>query len=224
MSDIRARHRRAARRRRALAVIVLAGSATTLVTAGLAVHRYIFAPTPVLDVERAVGDAPEVTVPTDAANVDREAPLWITVDDIELWGPVRSVGIEQNGELEIPGEAEIGWYQYGSAPGLPGATVLAAHVTWNRTIGPFFKLGELEPGARVEVGLRGGAVRTYQVVERVMYPKDELPRQRIWTTTGDETLVLITCGGSYNSNIRRYRDNIVVYAIPVAVAGSSRTI
>jgi sortase (surface protein transpeptidase) len=165
-----------------------------------------------------VGAAPVVTVPTDAANVDREPPNWITVDDIELWGPVRSVGIEESGELEVPGKAEIGWYKYGSAPGLPGATVLAAHVTWNREIGPFFKLGELEPGARIEVGLRDGTTRTYEVFERVMYLKDELPRERIWTTTGDETLVLITCGGSYNPDIRRYRHNIVVYAVPVAAS------
>ena len=39
--------------------------------------------------------------------------------------------------------------------------------------------------------------------------------QRIWRTTGDETLVLITCGGDYNPEIRRYRENIVVYAVPV---------
>ena len=34
--------------------------------------------------------------------------------------------------------------------------------------------------------------------------------------TGPETLVLITCGGSFDPDIRRYRDNIVVYAVPVA--------
>jgi sortase (surface protein transpeptidase) len=60
-----------------------------------------------------------------------------------------------------------------------------------------------------------GSTRVYEVVERTIYDKDELPRDRIWTTTGDETLVLITCGGSYNPEIRRYRQNIVVYAVPV---------
>jgi LPXTG-site transpeptidase (sortase) family protein len=217
VSEIRARRQRAAWRRRALSSIAVVAGATTIVAGVLAVHQYVFAPDPVLDIERAIGDAPAVTVLTDAANADRQPPNWITVDDIELWSPVRSVGIEETGELEVPGKAEIGWYKYGSAPGLPGATVLAAHVTWNREIGPFFMLGRLEPGALIEVGLHDETVRTYQVVERVMYRKDELPRERIWTTTGDETLVLITCGGSYNSNIRRYRDNIVVYAVPVGV-------
>lgn len=195
---------------------MLAGVVTALVAATLAVRQYLLAPTVVLDAESALGAYPESTLPVDAADVDRESPRSLTIDDIELWGPIGEVGIDDDGELEVPDEATIGWYKYGSAPGLPGATVLAAHVSWNRTIGPFNQLGKLEPGARVEVRLQDGTLRAYQVVERAVYPKDELPRERIWTTTGDETLVLITCGGSYNANIRRYRENIVVYAVPVA--------
>ena len=48
-----------------------------------------------------------------------------------------------------------------------------------------------------------------------MYPKTALPVDRVWATSGPETLVLITCGGDFNPEIRRYRDNIVVYAVPV---------
>ena len=146
----------------------------------------------------------------------RVRPRSVTIDDIELWGPVRPVGLEDDGQLEVPDETEIGWYRYGSSPGRAGATVLAAHVTWNDTIGPFYRLGSLDPGAHVEVRLDDDTVRTYEVVERTMYDKDSLPRDRIWRTTGDETLVLITCGGDFNPEIRRYRQNIVVYAVPVA--------
>ena len=38
---------------------------------------------------------------------------------------------------------------------------------------------------------------------------DTLAKQR------DETLVLITCGGDFNRQVRRYTDNIVIYAVPV---------
>jgi hypothetical protein len=146
----------------------------------------------------------------------RVRPQSILIDDLDLWGPVRSVGLEDDKQLEIPDETEIGWYRYGASPGQPGTTVLAAHVTWNRTVGPFFRLSELEPGARVEVKLDDGTERIYEVLERTMYDKDKLPRERIWRTTGDETLVLITCGGDFNPEIRRYRQNIVVYAVPIA--------
>ena len=221
MGEVRARIRRDRRRRRALAILAVAAGSTTVVATAAAVRGYVLAPSPVLVVDRVTGAAPADTLPVDAATVERESPRSLTIDDIELWGPVRPVGIADGGELEVPDESEVGWYEHGSAPGLPGATVLAAHVSWNRTVGPFHRLGELEPGARIDVQLADGTSRTYAVVERAMYRKDELPRERVWTTTGDETLVLITCGGSYNSSIRRYRDNIVVYAVPVAAPSAA---
>ena len=222
MTTVRALHQQAARRRRALNLLVLVGVVVALGATALAARQYLYAPDVELDIESALGAYPESTLPIDAATVDRQSPLAITIDDIELWGPIGEVGIEDDGELEVPDETTVGWYKYGSAPGLPGATVLAAHVTWNRKVGPFHKLGQLEPGAEIDVALQDGTERTYQVVERTIYPTDELPRERIWTTTGDEMLVLITCGGSYNSNIRRYRDNVVVYAVPIEQSSRSQ--
>src|SRR5690606_17669309 len=146
----------------------------------------------------------------------RLRPVRLSIDRIFVDDPVVAVGLEDDGELEVPGASEIGWYRYGAAPGHPGATVPAAHVTWNGEHGPFLNLGELEPGDRVGVALEDGSERIYEVVERTMYDKDGLPRERIWRNTGDETLVLITCGGDFNPDISRYRQNIVVYAVPVA--------
>ena len=146
----------------------------------------------------------------------RLQPTALAIADLDLSGPVRSVGIRTDGALEVPGAREIGWYRYGAAPGYEGATVLAAHVSWNGEIGVFHRLGDVEPGALVVVTLEDGSRRTYEVIERTMYDKDGLPRERIWRNTGDETLVLITCGGSFNPEISRYRQNIVVYAVPVA--------
>ena len=147
----------------------------------------------------------------------RPRPIGLQIDSVDVAGfPVRAIGLEPDGQLEIPDETEIGWYRYGATAGQPGATVLAAHVSWNRTAGPFARLGTVEPGAQVEIALDDGSVRRYEVVERAVYGKLELPRERLWRNTGPEELVLITCGGDYNPEIRRYRQNIVVYAVPVA--------
>ena len=146
----------------------------------------------------------------------RSRPVGVEIDSFDVSQfPVRPVGLEIDGQLEVPDETEIGWYQYGATSGRPGATVLAAHVSWNGTVGPFGQLGKLEPGNRVSVTLDDGTVREYEVFERAIYGKLELPRERIWRNTGPETLVLITCGGDFNPEIRRYRQNIVVYAAPV---------
>ena len=145
------------------------------------------------------------------------APASIAIDAIGLPAtPVRAVGVAADGQLEVPDETEVGWYRLGAAPGQPGATVLAAHVSWRDQAGQFLRLGELEPGALVDVALADGTDRRYQVVARDQYGKLMLPREEIWRTSGPETLVLITCGGAFNPDLRRYADNIVVTAVPVA--------
>ncbi|NNE10817.1 MAG: class F sortase, partial [Ilumatobacter sp.] len=185
------RGRRPSAIRRLLGFLVFAGFVASVVAGVIFVRDAVAEDQVVLVVDEATGDTPN-TIPADAAAVDRESPQSIRIGDLRLDNIVVPVGIEENGELEVPDETEVGWYQYGSAPGLPGSTVLAAHVSWNRTIGPFHQLGNLEPGAEVDVVAADGATRVYQVVERAVYDKDELPADRIWSTIGDETLVLIT--------------------------------
>jgi hypothetical protein len=167
-----------------------------------------------------ISEAPAVVTPDIADEVPptapRRVPIGLRVESIDVSGfPVRDVGLEDDGQLEIPDETEIGWYKYGASAGQPGSTVLAAHVNWRGTQGPFAQLGAVEPGDEIEVTLDDGTTRTYVVTERTMYGKLELPRDRIWRRTGPEELVLITCGGEFNPEIRRFKSNIVVYAVPV---------
>lgn len=185
-------------------------------TAGvLALRERVLGDDVVLSVDTARDPSPPEPHLTDAADMQRRPPLTLRIESVGVDDEIRPVGIEDDGEMEVPDEDEIGWWEFGSAPGLPGATVLAAHVSWNGALGPFHRLGDAELGDRVEITSGDGSVRVYQVIERTMYVKDGLPADRIWTTTGDEMLVLITCGGQFNPSIHRYRHNIVVYAVPV---------
>jgi len=160
--------------------------------------------------------APEPDQPAPEPDEPAPEPVGLQIDSIDVSRyPVRGVGLEDDGQLEIPDETEIGWYKYGATAGYPGATVLAAHVNWRGSIGPFAKLGTVEPGDQIEVALDDGTTRNYVVTERTMYGKLMLPRERIWRNTGPEELVLITCGGEFNPDIRSFKSNIVVYAVPV---------
>jgi hypothetical protein len=153
---------------------------------------------------------------TSTAPEPRPEPVGLQIDTIDVSRyPVRDIGLEDDGQLEIPDETEIGWYKYGATAGHPGATVLAAHVNWRGSNGPFSQLGTVEPGDQIEVALDDGTTRNYLVTERTMYGKLMLPKERIWRNTGPEELVLITCGGDFNPEIRRFKSNIVVYAVPV---------
>lgn len=209
--------RRRSRLRSALTLVIFVALVAAAGAGVIALRAHVAAEPIVLTIDAAVDPNPPIGLGVHAALVDRTPPLHMRFDDVGIDDVIRPVGLEDDGELEIPAKDEIGWWEGGSSPGLPGATVLAAHVSWNGVAGPFNRLGRAEIGERLEVDTGEGMTRVYQVVERTMYAKDELPARRIWRTSGPETLVLITCGGSFNPSIRRYRDNIVVYAVPVAM-------
>lgn len=161
--------------------------------------------------------APEPTPTATTEPAPRIPPVEVTISDLDVLGTVRPVGLEESGAMEVPGVTEVGWYLHGAVPGHPGATVLVAHVWWGDTAGPFHRLGALDPGAPIDVRLDDGTVHRYVAVERAMYDKYALPRD-LWRNSGPETLVLITCGGDFDSSTNRYEQNIVVYALPIGVA------
>ena len=166
----------------------------------------------------AASAAPSASVPPVVPLEPEEPSPWtppteLSIADLGRSDVVRPVGLDRKGAMVIPGVKEVGWYEYGAVPGHPGATVLVAHVSWGGSKGPFHRLGSLDLGAEIEVRGDDGVLHSYEVVERTMYDKDALPGD-LWRKTGPETLVLITCGGSFNSRTQRYDQNIVVYATP----------
>lgn len=121
------------------------------------------------------------------------------------------VGLRPDGALDAPTFGLAGWYELGPRPGEPGPAVIAAHV--DSVDGPdvFFRLREITAGDVVVVEHGHGATRF--VVQRIeQTPKDHLPVDRIWASTGEAVLRLITCGGVFDRVRRSYTDNVVVYA------------
>ena len=55
----------------------------------------------------------------------------------------------------------------------------------------------------------------YRVVGKQTIVKQRLPTERLFARDGPPRLVLITCGGPFDAELRSYRDNLVVLAEPV---------
>jgi LPXTG-site transpeptidase (sortase) family protein len=145
---------------------------------------------------------------------DAVAPSALGIAALGVWeAPVLPVGVDDAGELAVPGASDVGWYRYGPRPGEPGVTVLAAHIAFDGVDGVFRRLADLRPGDAVTVALSDGTAQEYRITELSQHPKSELPPQ-LWARDGAPRLALVTCGGSFDPSRRSYEDNVVAWAEP----------
>lgn len=166
-------------------------------------------------------DLPDVPVATATLPPAEQVvpPTGLAIDALGISLPVESVGVQADGQMEIPPAAEIaGWYKFGAAPGdAEGTVVIAAHVDSiaSAGLGPFAKLGDLAVGDAVRVTTADGATVTYAVTGRSNVAKPEVPWGQIFTRDGGHRLVLVTCGGVWHQERRSYSDNVIVTAEPI---------
>ncbi len=108
-------------------------------------------------------------------------PVRLTVPAIGVDVPVDPVGVQPDGQMEIPPLAErAGWYRYGASPqDVQGTAVIAAHVdsVASAGLGPFARLRELWVDAEIAVVLADGTTVPYRVDEVRQVPKTDVP----WT-------------------------------------------
>jgi len=146
------------------------------------------------------------------------APVRLVVPDVGIDMPVDPVGVQDDGEMQIPEDADrAGWYEFGPAPADPaGATVMAAHVDSRQTgIGQFAKLRDVGVGATLTVTTADGSEHAYRVVGVDKVPKEGAPVDQWFDRSGAPRLVLVTCGGTFRRDIGHYTDNVVVTAEPL---------
>ncbi|PFG43328.1 sortase family protein [Isoptericola jiangsuensis] len=173
----------------------------------------------------ATGTVPDVPVRSaDLAPADPVArPVRVVVDST-LDVPVRAVGVDPDGSMELPGSGDVaGWYRYGAAPGQDeGNVVIASHVDTSDGVGAFAALATARPGQRVTVVDADGTRYRYRVTDVRRYDKSTVPLDALFERGGDPRLVLITCGGRWDAAAGSYEDNLVVTAVPGAPGRSDR--
>lgn len=132
--------------------------------------------------------------------------------------PIRLADVAASGELSVPDDsAQLGWWVGGSPLGASaGVTLVAGHVdTAEFGLGVFAELEELSPGDTVTLTDGLGARHDYVVTGASQVQKTELPGE-LFDAGGPPRLALVTCGGPFDRDTGRYRDNVIVWADPVA--------
>ena len=143
-------------------------------------------------------------------------PVSISIESLDIAAAaVVDVGVEPNGDMEIPSTDAVGWYRFNPKPGQEGSSVLAAHISYNGSPGVFRYLSDASVGDQVVIGYADGSTAAFEIVELAQYDKQELPFDRIFAKDGQPVLTLITCGGDFNRAVSSYEDNFVAYAVPL---------
>ncbi|MEW1871776.1 class F sortase [Streptomyces caelestis] len=142
-------------------------------------------------------------------------PTTLRVPRVSLDARVMGVGVQDDGTVEIPDDAEqVGWYRYGPAPGaLAGSAVLIGHVD-DRTgdLGAFAKLYGVRKGDDVTVVREDAPPVRYEVTAREVVDKDRLPDE-VFRRHGRPVLTLVTCAPPYDRERGGYQRNLLVYAV-----------
>jgi hypothetical protein len=140
----------------------------------------------------------------------------LLIPDLHVDAPVVDVGVQPDGQMEIPPDPRVlgRWSGGANAGELFGSLVLVGHIDTARDgPGVLFRVRDLVPGAFISAAGAGGPMVTYRVSELKRVAKDDL------VTSTDpfrqdvgHRLVIITCGGPFDPRTRHYRDNLVVLA------------
>ena len=145
----------------------------------------------------------------------RSAPTRLKIPQIAVNAPFTELTLDASGALNAPAQDNknlVGWYRGGPTPGERGSAVVAGHVDTRTGPAVFLLLRLLLPGNKVEVTRADGTVAVFSVDSVQTFPKDAFPDDKVYGSTGDAQLRLITCGGAYDKKRKDYLDNVVVFA------------
>jgi hypothetical protein len=117
------------------------------------------------------------------------------------------------GVMQIPRDPHtVGWWTGGAEPGdAHGTVVIVGHINYAGVSGALSALPNLRPGDSLSL-LGSGYRHTYRIVAIRSYPKTSGIPANVFSRSGTPRLVLITCGGDFDSATGNYDDNIVAYA------------
>ncbi len=140
----------------------------------------------------------------------------LVVPSLGIDSPVMSVGTT-GAQLNVPDDVHMvgEWSGGGTPTDASGTVLLAGHVNWDgQGPGALAPLASIAPDANVILSTPGGTPTTWSVTSVEAVTKADLP-QTIFDRSGPHRLVIVTCGGAFNSATGHYEDNVVVTATPL---------
>lgn len=162
--------------------------------------------------------SPEEDLTVSAPNSEsstHESDTKIFIPSIDVVADVQHVGLSKSGDMAVPTNfSDVGWYRHGTKPGEKGSAVIDGHV--DNGLGRkavFHDLALLSPGDNIYVENESNSKLRFVVEEVKMYDADDIPADVVFNRSDRPRLNLITCGGTWDKEARKYDERVVVYAV-----------
>lgn len=142
----------------------------------------------------------------------RSAPVRLDVPSVAIHTDLVTLGLNSDDTLEVPSEPMLaGWYTGSPTAGERGPAIIAGHVDSQSGPAVFYRLGQVELGARIEVTRKDGSLAAFEVTAVRAFAQSDFPTGTVYGDTDRPTLRLITCG-NWNDESGEYDGNVVVFA------------
>jgi sortase (surface protein transpeptidase) len=156
---------------------------------------------------------PAPTGPLPLPAMARVVATSVEIPAIGVRSALAPLRLDRHGVLQPPVHPdEAGWFSAGVVPGDRGPAVIAGHLDSFDGPAVFLRLGQLRAGDLVIVHRSDGTAVTFRVESTDRYAKVEFPTLAVYGPTPLAALRLITCGGAYDHEKKRYPDDVVVFA------------
>lgn len=165
----------------------------------------------------AVPEVPRQSASLASLPAPVSAPVRVRAASVGIDMPIEPVGLDDGSAMALPANPAVAaWYRYGAGPGsAAGATVVAAHVdSLAYDIGPFAQLADAPVGTEIVVDTADGGTHRYTIASVDSVEKPTVPWASVFDRTGQPRLTLVTCGGEFDYEARRYLSNVIVTAVP----------
>jgi LPXTG-site transpeptidase (sortase) family protein len=140
-------------------------------------------------------------------------PTVLAIPSLNITAPIVNVGLTIQQELQVPAnDTEVGWYEYGPAPGQSGPAVLVGHLDSAHGPSVFYRLKKISQGDTISITRKDGSTVHFQVDEVEAYNQDNFPTSKVYGDIPYAGLRLITCAGTFDRQKLRYTENLVVFA------------
>ena len=144
-------------------------------------------------------------------------PVRLRIPSIGVDANVQHVGLGKTGNMAVPTNyTDVGWYRYGTEPGLVGSAVIDGHIDNGfGTPAVFAHLSSLTVGDDIYIDTAAGETLHFVVQDEATYPLDAVPREKLFTQADAPRLNLITCDGTWDAGQKMYNGRHIVYAVLV---------